>query len=62
MLKKNDDITLEITSLSSLGSGVGHFEKMAVFVEGAVTGDKINAHKIKLKIPNPKNPRTLIPI
>ena len=49
MLKKNDDITLEITSLSSLGSGVGHFEKMAVFVEGAVTGDKIIAHIIKVK-------------
>lgn len=49
MLKKNDDIELEITSLSSLGSGVGHFEKMAVFVEGAVTGDKIIAHIIKVK-------------
>ena len=49
MLKKNDDITLEITSLSSLGSGVGRFEKMAVFVEGAVTGDKIIAHIIKVK-------------
>lgn len=49
MLKKNDDITLEITSLSSLGSGVGHFEKMAVFVDGAVTGDKIIAHIIKVK-------------
>lgn len=49
MLKKNDNITLEITSLSSLGSGVGHFEKMAVFVDGAVTGDKIIAHIIKVK-------------
>lgn len=49
LLKKNDDITLEITGLTSLGSGVGHFEKMAVFVEGAVTGDKIIAHIIKVK-------------
>lgn len=48
-LKKNDEITLEITALSSQGSGVGHYEKMAVFVEGAVTGDKILAHIIKVK-------------
>lgn len=49
LLKKNDDITLDITAVSSLGSGVGHFEKMAVFVEGAVTGDKLLVHIIKVK-------------
>ena len=48
-LKKNDEITLEITALTSQGSGVGHFEKMAVFVEGAVTGDKLLVHIIKVK-------------
>ncbi|MGN1419642.1 MAG: 23S rRNA (uracil(1939)-C(5))-methyltransferase RlmD [Acutalibacteraceae bacterium] len=48
-LKKNDEITLEITALTSQGSGVGHFEKMAVFVEGAVTGDLLLIHIIKVK-------------
>ncbi|MGN0467625.1 MAG: 23S rRNA (uracil(1939)-C(5))-methyltransferase RlmD [Acutalibacteraceae bacterium] len=48
-LKKNDEITLEITALSSQGSGVGHYEKMAVFVEGAVTGDRLLIHIIKVK-------------
>lgn len=48
-LKKNDEITLEITAITSQGSGVGHFEKMAVFVEGAVTGDKLLVHIIKVK-------------
>ncbi len=49
VLKKNDEITLEITALTSQGSGVGHFEKMAIFVEGAVTGDKLLVHIIKVK-------------
>ncbi len=49
MLKKNDEITLEITAITSQGSGVGHFEKMAVFVEGAVSGDKLSVHIIKVK-------------
>lgn len=48
-LKKNDEITLEITGISSLGSGVGRYENMAVFVEGAVTGDKLSVHIIKVK-------------
>lgn len=48
-LKKNDEITLEITDISSLGSGVGRYENMAVFVEGAVTGDKLSVHIIKVK-------------
>ena len=48
-LKKNDEITLEITAMTSQGSGLGHFEKLAVFVEGAVTGDKLLVHIIKVK-------------
>lgn len=48
-LKKNDEITLEITDISSLGSGVGRYENMAVFVDGAVTGDKLSVHIIKVK-------------
>ena len=32
VLKKNDEINLEITALTSQGSGVGRFNSMAVFV------------------------------
>ena len=35
MLKKNDDIELYIDAFSSEGSGIGRFEGMAVFVDGA---------------------------
>lgn len=48
-LKKNDEITLEITDISSMGSGVGRYENMAVFVDGALTGDKLLVHIIKVK-------------
>lgn len=49
MLKKNDDIVLKIEDMTSEGSAVSHYEKMAVFVRGAVTGDEIVAHIIKVK-------------
>ena len=48
-LKKNDDIRLEITAFTSLGSGIGRFENMAVFVDGTAPGDDITAHIIKVK-------------
>lgn len=48
-LKKNDDIRLEITAFTSLGSGIGRFEQMAVFVDGTAPGDLITAHIIKVK-------------
>lgn len=48
-LKKNDDIRLEITAFTSLGSGIGRFENMAVFVDGTAPGDVITAHIIKVK-------------
>ncbi len=48
-LKKNDDIRLEITAFTSLGSGIGRFENMAVFVDGTAPGDEITAHIIKVK-------------
>ncbi|MCM1544078.1 MAG: 23S rRNA (uracil(1939)-C(5))-methyltransferase RlmD [Ruminococcus sp.] len=48
-LKKNDEITLDITALSSQGSGIGHYEGMAIFVEGAAVGDKLLVHIIKVK-------------
>ena len=47
MLKKNDDIQLDIESVTSEGSAVGHYDGMAVFVRGAVPGDTIIAHIIK---------------
>ena len=49
ILKKNDEITLEITALTSQGSGVGRFNSLAVFVEGTAPGDVILAHIILVK-------------
>lgn len=48
-LKKNEDIRLEITAFTSLGSGIGRYENMAVFVDGTAPGDLITAHIIKVK-------------
>ena len=48
-LKKNDDIRLDITAFTSLGSGIGRYENMAVFVDGTAPGDEITAHIIKVK-------------
>ncbi len=49
VLKKNDEIRLEITALTSQGSGVGRFDSMAVFVEGTAPGDIVLAHIILVK-------------
>lgn len=49
MLKKNDEIELEIESFTSEGSGVGRYEGMAVFVGGSAAGDRVLAHIIKVK-------------
>lgn len=49
MLKKNDEIQLNIEAFTSEGSGVGHFDGMAVFVDGAAAGDVIKTHIIKVK-------------
>lgn len=46
-LKKNDDIELYIDSVTPLGSAVGRYNGMAVFVRNAVPGDRIAAHIIK---------------
>ena len=48
-LKKNDDIRLEITAFTSLGSGIGRYENLAVFVDGTAPGDIFTAHIIKVK-------------
>jgi len=42
-LKKNDEIELEIEDISVDGSGIGHYEGMAVFIPGAVPGDFVKA-------------------
>ena len=46
-LRKNDEIELNIDSVTPLGSAVGRYEGMAVFVRNAVPGDRIKAHIIK---------------
>ncbi len=48
MLKKNDEIELNIDALTSEGSAVGRYDGMAVFVRGAVPGDTVLAHIIKV--------------
>ena len=47
-LKKNDKIELNITALTSEGSGIGRHDSLAVFVRGTVPGDTIIAHIIKV--------------
>ena len=43
-VKKNDIIELEIVDLNNLGCGVGRTaDGVAVFVKGAVTGDRVSA-------------------
>ncbi len=49
MLKKNDTVELEITSLTSEGSGVGRYDGMAVFVPFTAVGDRIRCRILKVK-------------
>ena len=48
-LKKNDEIRLAIAAFSALGTGIGRHGDFTVFVDGAVPGDVIDAHVIKVK-------------
>ena len=48
-LKKNDEIELTVTALTAQGSGVGRYEGMAVFVDGAAVGDRLLVHIILVK-------------
>lgn len=48
-MQKNDDLTLTIDDLTTAGSGIGHHDGMAVFVEGALPGEKVKVHIIKVK-------------
>lgn len=47
-MKKNDIINLEVTALTSEGSGVGRHEGMAVFVPKTAVGDVIEARIVKV--------------
>lgn len=47
-LKKNDEIKLNIESVTSEGSALGRYNGLAVFVFGAVPGDVVEAHIIKV--------------
>lgn len=47
-IKKNDDMNLKIDDFTVEGSAVGHYDGVAVFVRGAVPGDEIIAHIIKV--------------
>ncbi len=48
-IQKNEEIQLQIETLSAEGSGVGRFDGMAVFVAGGVPGDTLLVHIIKVK-------------
>ena len=48
-LKKNGDVRLTITAFSALGTGIGRHAGFTVFVDGAVPGDVIDTHIIRVK-------------
>lgn len=48
MLKKNDEITLEITDITNQGNGVGRSQGVAVFVDGTAVGDIIRCKIVKV--------------
>ena len=47
-VKKNDDITLTIDAYTSEGAGIGRIDGFAVFVPGALIGETVDAHIIKV--------------
>lgn len=49
MLKKNDEFEMEITGMTSAGSGIGRKDGIAVFVSGTAVGDTVLCHIIKAK-------------
>ena len=48
-MKKNDIIELDITGMTHEGLGVGRRNGMAVFVQGAILGEKVYARIIKVQ-------------
>lgn len=49
MISLNDRIELEITDMTEEGEGIGRYEGMAYFVDGAVYGDRVEAAVTQLK-------------
>ncbi len=49
MLKKNDEIAINIDSCTALGSGVGKYNGMTVFAANTAPGDHVLLHIIKAK-------------
>lgn len=47
-LARNDDIEILIDALGSEGQGIGRYEGYAVFVPGALPGERVKAHMIKV--------------
>ena len=48
-MKKNEIIRLEITDISNLGSGVGRYNDMVVFVPQSAVGDVLDVRILKVK-------------
>ena len=48
-MKKNDIIKLDIDAMSSLGSGIGRYEGLAVFVPLSAVGDELRVKILKVK-------------
>ncbi len=48
-MKKNDIISLDITAMSSEGSGIGRFEGLCVFVPQTAVGDRAEVRILKVK-------------
>ena len=46
-VQRNDDITLTIDALGAEGQGIGRVDGYAVFVPGALPGERVRAHIIK---------------
>ncbi len=49
VVKKNQLITIEITDITSQGSGVGHYEGFAVFVPLTAIGDTVEVKIVKVQ-------------
>ncbi|NSW89527.1 MAG: 23S rRNA (uracil(1939)-C(5))-methyltransferase RlmD [Firmicutes bacterium] len=48
VVEKNEDYVLEITDVNHEGQGVGHINGFAVFVDGALIGEKVKIKIIKV--------------
>ena len=46
-VERNDEIELDIVALGSEGQGIGRVEGYAIFVPGALPGERVKAHVIK---------------